>query len=90
MRRLASEINSLATQYQKLISDLYNRFSNMPFTTGEWIGNQAEKYVNIVLLDKSDMMSVGDRIKDFSKVITDDANLLESSCSKIMEDEENE
>jgi hypothetical protein len=36
------------------------------------------------------MMSVGDRIKDFSKVITDDANLLESSCSKIMEDEENE
>lgn len=88
MHRVASEINALAVQYQTLISGLYTKFSNMPTTTKEWVGNKAQEYVNYVLLDKPDMLSVGDKIKSFAKVIDDDANLLDTNSSKIRKDEE--
>lgn len=87
MRRIASEINSLAVQYQKTISDLYTKFSEMPTVTKEWIGNKAQEYVSYVMLDKPDMLSVGDKIKSFANAITDDANLLDSNISKIRKDE---
>lgn len=87
MRRIASEINSLAVQYQTLISGMYTKFSNMPVSTKEWVGNKASEYVNYVLLDKSDMLSVGDKIKSFARTIESDANLLETNSSKIRKDE---
>ena len=87
MRRIANEINSLAVQYQTLISGLYTKFSEMPTTTKEWIGNKAQEYVSYVMLDKADMLSVGDKIKSFAKTINDDANLLDSNISKIGKDE---
>ncbi len=89
MHRIASEINALAVDYQALISDMYSRFSNMPSETHEWTGNQAKKFVGYVLLDKSDLMSVGDKIKGFSKIIKDDATLVEGRVSKIWKDESN-
>lgn len=90
MMRIAREINSLAVEYQTLISNLYTKLSNMPSTTKEWTGNKAQEYVNYVLLDKQDMMSVGDKIKGFSKLITNDANILEANSAKIRKDEINE
>ena len=36
-----------------------------------------------VLLDKSEMLAVGNQIKAFAKIISDDANLLESNASKV-------
>ena len=87
MRRIASEINSLAVQYQTLISGLYTKFSEMPTVTKEWIGNKAQEYVGYVMLDKPDMLSVGDKIKSFANAITDDANQLDSNISKIRKDE---
>lgn len=87
MRNIASEINSLAVQYQTLITGLYTRFSNMPTGTKEWIGNKAQEYVRYVMLDKESMLSVGDKIKSFATVITNDANILESNSAKVGRDE---
>lgn len=87
MRRIATEINSLAVEYQTLISGLYTRFSEMPTTTKEWIGNKAQEYVGYVMLDKQDILSVGDKIKSFANVINSDADLLDSNASKIRKDE---
>ena len=90
MKRIAGEINSLAVEYQTLISNLYSKISNMPSVTKEWTGNKAQEYVSHVLLDKQDMMSVGDKIKGFSRLITNNANVLEANSAKIRKDEANE
>lgn len=87
MKRIASEINALATEYQTKISKMYSKFSNMPTGTGEWIGEKSEEYVGYVLQDKSDLMAVGDKIKSFAKVIEDDAVQLESTISLVRGDE---
>lgn len=78
MKSIASEINQLAVQYQTKISQMYNKIAQMPTVTKEWTGNKAQEYVSYVMLDKTDMMIVGDRIKDFARDIIDTANRMES------------
>lgn len=88
MRRIASEINSEAIRYQALITGLFNRFANMS-QTREWVGKRAQDYVGYVMLEKPDLMSVGDKLKNLSKVILNDASLLETTSVKIETDESN-
>lgn len=78
MKSIAGEINQLAVQYQTKISQMYNKIAQMPTVTKEWTGNKAQEYVSYVMLDKTDMMIVGDRIKDFAREIIDTANRMES------------
>ncbi|MBR6136830.1 MAG: hypothetical protein IKQ06_01590 [Bacilli bacterium] len=78
MKSIAGEINQLAVQYQTKISQMYNKIAQMPTVTKEWTGNKAQEYVSYVMLDKTDMMIVGDRIKDFARDIIDTANRMES------------
>ena len=78
MKSIAGEINQLAVQYQTKISQIYNKIAQMPTVTKEWTGNKAQEYVSYVMLDKTDMMIVGDRIKDFARDIIDTANRMES------------
>ena len=90
MKNIAAEIRGLAVDYQTKISQMYTKFSNMPVETKEWTGNKAREYVGYVLLDKPDLLAVGEQIKAFAKVITDDANLLENNLAKVRKDESNE
>lgn len=90
MKSIANEINQLAVQYQTKISQMYNKFSQMPTVTKEWTGNKAQEYVSYVMLDKSDMMIVGDRIKDFARDIIDAANKMEYCETTARGDETDE
>lgn len=87
MRAIATDINTLATDYQKKITDLYNKFINLP-DTKEWTGGRANDYVKLVLLDKNELMGVGDGIKSFSRIITESANTVDSTVTKIKKGEE--
>ena len=87
MRTFASEINTLGNDYQTKITDLFSKFVNLP-DTKEWTGGRANDYVKLVLLDKSDLMSVGAGIKSFSKIITEDANMLDSTVAKVKKGED--
>ena len=90
MKSIAGEINQLAVQYQTKISQMYNKIAQMPTVTKEWTGNKAQEYVSYVMLDKTDMMIVGDRIKDFARDIIDTANRMESFETTARGDETDE
>lgn len=90
MRQIAADIRALATEYQTKISKMYGKIANMPNGTKEWSGGQAERYVKLVLLEKPDLMSVGDQIKDFAKIINDDASILENNAANVRKDESSE
>ena len=81
MRRIANEINNLATQYQNKINKFYLKLSDLP-NSEAWIGPSSERYARAVLLDKPDMLKIGDRIKDFSKSIARSANTLDEQSKK--------
>ncbi len=87
MRAIATDINTLATDYQTKITDLYNKFINLP-ETKEWTGGRAKDYVKLVLLDKNELMGVGDGIKSFSRIITESANMVDSTVTKVKKGED--
>lgn len=87
MRNHAKAISDLAAEYQAKITDLYNLFINLPVTQ-EWTGGRARDYVKLVLLDKQELMNVGDGIKSFAKTISDSANMLDTTISKAKRGEE--
>ncbi len=87
MRNHAAAINSLAAEYQGKITELFNKFVNLP-DTKEWTGGRAKDYVNMVLLDKNELMNVGDGIKSFSKAITESANMIDTTVTKAKQGEE--
>lgn len=81
MIRIANEINNLAVQYQTKINKFYTKLSDIP-NSNAWIGNGAERYSRAVLLDKPDMLGIGDKIKDYSKSIVRSANTLDEMSKK--------
>ncbi len=81
MVRIANEINNLATQYQSKINKFYSKLSDMP-NSSAWTGNGANRYARAVLLDKPDMLRIGDKIKDYSKSIIRSANTLDEMSKK--------
>jgi uncharacterized protein YukE len=81
MKRIANEINNLATQYQNKINKFYLKLSDMP-NSSAWTGNSANRYARAVLLDKPDMLRIGDKIKDYSKSIVRSANTLDEMSKK--------
>ena len=85
MVRIANEINNLATQYQTKMNKFYTKLSDMP-NSSAWTGNSAERYARAVLLDKPDMVRIGDKIKDYSKTIIRTANTLDEKSKKEEKD----
>ena len=90
MRRIATELNTLANSYLEAINKMYQRISEMPTVTKEWTGNQAQRYASIVSNDKSSMTEIGTKIKQFAKIINDDANQIDTQVARVLKGEEND
>lgn len=85
MRRIANEINNLATQYQTKMNKFYAKLSDLP-NSNAWTGPSSERYSRAVLLDKLEMVGIGDKIKDFSKSILRSADTLDENSKKEEKD----
>ena len=81
MRIIANEINTYAITYQSMISTFYTKISNLA-NSSAWWGKSSKKYAELALLDKADMLAVGDKIKAFSKYIKNAADEFDSTVNK--------
>jgi len=88
MIQISKDISDLSVKYQTIISKIFVGLSNLN-SDGKWSGDSADQYVNCVLEEKDGFVKVGDRIKDFSNLILNYANSIESTVSKVTEDENN-
>ena len=79
MYDVGNEIVNLATEYELEITRLFKRLNNVPYITKEWVGNQAEKYISIVALDKNEYMDFGEAIKEYGKSL--------KKCSQMLNEE---
>ena len=87
MIEIANDINSLAVEYQTLISKMYAEIINLP--TSGWAGQTADLYIRTILSDKSDLMLVGDGIKQFSNMIVNNVNIIDQGVSYIWKEGNN-
>lgn len=81
LRDIATDINSLANEYEQVITKMFNRLANVPYETKEWIGGQSEQYFRTILMDKGEFLSLGENIKKYSNLIKNSADAIDT-CIK--------
>ena len=88
--KATKEIDDLMTEYEKDINSFYDL---MDFTKPDkkaWTGNNAHLYTNVVMLDKPDLLSFGEAIKDITKQVNQFISDLESTVKENEESCEND
>lgn len=84
---IGNDIIKLSSDYQVEITRLFQRLNNVPTVTKEWVGQQANRYFDIVSFDKNDYIEFGNQIKRFGKEILNIADSFETQIKKNADEE---
>lgn len=66
---VANDIIALKSEYVAQINKLFNRLNQVPNSTGEWIGEQAEKYTRLVMLEKEDYLKLAFDLNNYARLL---------------------
>ena len=83
----ANSIIQLASDYEVIVTQLFKRFSEVPYITKEWVGEQSEYYFNTIMLDKNEYVALGEEIKKYAKKILRDAEDIDDEIIKVKKEE---
>ena len=86
IKDISKELIDLANEYNIEITNLFKRLLEIPTETKEWVGNKADKYVQIVGLDKQQYIDFYNSLKEFANMLSDTANNIEN-CVRITQEE---
>ncbi len=87
IKNIADSIITLANDYNLEINKLFNMFSAVPYDTKEWVGNQSDKFFDLVALEKDDFINFGDRIREYGEKLNKDVEDIESTISTVIRKE---
>ena len=82
VKEISKNIIYLSNRYDVLINKLFKRMTLVPYDTKEWVGQTAERYFKYVSLDKADFLKFSDKIREYGKRLSDDAEAIEDKVSK--------
>lgn len=80
---ISKELKRLADEYNKTITKLFTRLSEVPRISKEWIGNQADYYFNTIASDKSDFLSFGNNLRNVAIKLDYDVNHVLTSVNRL-------
>ena len=66
---------------------MFNMFAAVPYDTKEWVGNQSDKFFDLVALEKDDFINFGDRIREYGEKLNKDVEDIESTISTVIRKE---
>lgn len=89
LRSIAKDIDLLVNDCKIEINNVYNRINNMPSTTREWVGNTANDYARLVMLEKKGAMNTMDDVKKYSTTLKNIASEVDRIIAKAKEEEKN-
>lgn len=89
VEEVATQISSLNNEYIALINKLFDRLSDVPDNTREWVGNQSENYLKLILLEKEDFFIISDDIKKYATFLKDFATDCEETINNNLTLERN-
>lgn len=84
---IANDMISLANEFNTEIDNLFKRFSEVPHTTREWVGNQSEFYFNKIANDKNQYTDFANLLKSIGNKLNSDANEAKNCINKNYEQE---
>lgn len=87
LKEISQDIMSKANEYDIKITKLFKMLGDVPYTTKEWVGNQAERYFKTILLDKNDFLEFGNELKRYAKKLSEDSDKLAEAIKKTQTDE---
>lgn len=81
---IRKDLLDLANQYNDKITQLFKRISNIPYETKEWIGNQANKYFDILINnDKKEFLNFGYNLVSIATKLSNDIYLVTGNINKL-------
>ncbi len=87
IKQIAKEIIDLGNDFESTINDLFKKFSDVPYSTKEWVGNQSEKYFDLVSLEKDDYIDFANKIRSYGEKLNRDVNDIESTINTVIKKE---
>ena len=83
MREKGKEIISEVENLKTTIDALFERISNIPLGTEEWIGERAQEYASITLKDKPTFVGYANDLYKYGKYLIDCADYLDKKLVSI-------
>lgn len=87
IKDIANSIISLANDYNSEINKLFNMFAAVPYDTKEWVGNQSDKFFDLVALEKDDYINFGNRLREYGEKLNNDVDEIENTVSTVIRKE---
>lgn len=88
MREKGKEILNEVESLKTVIDALFERISNIPVGTEEWVGERAQEYVSITLKDKPTFVAYANDLYKYGKYLIDCADYLDKKLATIRRDNE--
>lgn len=85
---IAKEINSLASEFQTEINNLFKRFSEVPVVTKEWTGDKSKFYFDTVEKDKQKYIDFANSISNLGLTLNNNIYEITSCINKSYNDEQ--
>lgn len=78
MKDAGKRMVGLASQYDQKLVSFYNRINQINKKTGEWVGRDAEKYIEDVNNSKTAYELVGKIIKEYAYLLISSAEEIDA------------
>lgn len=87
VENISKDLISLANEFTSEINSLFNRFSEVPMITGEWVGNQSRFYFNRISSDKIQYIDFANKIREIGYKLNADMNEIEYCINRTNNNE---
>ncbi len=82
IKKCGNDIINLSNDLSDIIETLYSRISNMPVTTGEWVGESAKNFAVKSNKEKVDAVELKNKIFSFGNTLIECAEKYEIEANK--------
>lgn len=87
IKKIANEIIELGNDFETIINEMFKKFSDVPYSTKEWVGRQSDKYFDLVALEKDDYVDLANKIRSYGEKLNDDVEDIESTINSVIKKE---
>lgn len=83
LREQGQKLESLICDYYKATNKIFNRITNMPTVTGEWVGVSAERFSKNASVDSKQYAKFYSTAREYSTYLKVAAEKVENLCRTV-------
>lgn len=83
MRECGNNMNILIDSLKNTYDELFNRFENMNKTTGEWVGDSAERFILATRIEKKEYLDYISDLKEYANYLIENSDYIDSKLNDL-------